>query len=348
MTQLLGRAAVVVFALAPVLLHSQPAQAPPNARALLERVQQTYRGLGSYHFEHTLKATWRLPGGQTESIVDVTFVTASEMSAKSRELARQAAASPTLAGSPLTAIPFNVDRMRVEFRSARATSIAVVDGQSAIWYSPLRMEYIRGASLRDVGGSVTGAGMLAAPNMMALALPPESLVTDARVAGEEPVDIGGRVHRCLVLELSLAAVPPTAIQADRPPTPLARDSSQMFRLSALLTMFATQGVTDNAAFFYLPPTVEGPAPTLTLWIDAERHLVLRRRHTETVSRLAMSRPKPGEEPSAVPVPENALVELTATFSLAEVNVTLPAALFHLEPPAGAKEIQGRRRPPSAP
>jgi len=272
--------------------------------------------------------------------------TASELSAEAMRRYAEMRTNATMADNPLAGIPLDIERLRLEERTARGSAVTVVGSQAAWRFRTPAMEYTKGADLRDIAGTYTGGGMAFGPHLVALTLPPNDRVGDARVVRDETLDIGGQQRPCTVLELTLKpAAPLRAAPGEPRPSARTRQSDPFTGISGILLQLRMTGLTDPAdRALYLPATAEEQPPRFTLWIDKAWHIPLRRHLVEWVSRGQPRLPKAGASGGSSPAPpEQVQLELTDTFSVARVTGPLPEDLFRFEPPPGAKEVPNTRQ-----
>jgi len=166
---LLARSSAIAAAVAAPPIRSGAAAGPSDARAVLERVTRTYRGLTSFAFDATVNVEM-LRAGQRSSF-DFHYVAAG--------------AKP--------------NRFRVEMDNPMMGATMVSDGKSVVLFSNQLQQYTRKPAPRAVAGPDT-VGRLAGPNSpIAQYYHLLRGLTDARWVRAEPVTLGGRAVECDVI-----------------------------------------------------------------------------------------------------------------------------------------------------
>jgi cytochrome c biogenesis protein CcmG, thiol:disulfide interchange protein DsbE len=163
--------------------------APPDAKAILKQVAETYKNLKSYHFEANVKSEQKTEsmGMRKLYISEEEFVLA--------------AIAP--------------DRSRMESRNPEFSMANISDGQTTWTYSPVRNEYARKAA--ETATNRTGADRNPMDPLMMFSRVKSVLgdysrlgdrVKEANIVGEEPVFVSGQMIKCYVIEViySVAAV----------------------------------------------------------------------------------------------------------------------------------------------
>jgi len=155
--------------------------AAPDAKAILRQVAETYKNLRTYHFE----------GRFTQEQVIESIGLKDEM--KREELFVNAAIKP--------------DRSRIESKNTHISVTSVSDGKTKWLYAPGPNEYTRTEEglVRQVTGSpVRNSAPMAhlanATNMLAGYSRVANRLGDAKIIGEETLEIGGRRSDCFVIE----------------------------------------------------------------------------------------------------------------------------------------------------
>src|SRR5262245_62948194 len=155
--------------------------AAPDAKAILKQVAETYKNLRTYHFE----------GRFTQEQVIESIGLKDEM--KREELFVNAAIKP--------------DRSRIESKNTHISVTSVSDGKTKWLYAPGPNEYTRTEEglVRQVTGSpVRNSAPMAhlanATNLLAGYSRVADRLGDAKIIGEETLEIGGRRSDCFVIE----------------------------------------------------------------------------------------------------------------------------------------------------
>jgi TonB family protein len=155
--------------------------AAPDAKAILRQVAETYKNLRSYHFE----------GRFTQEQVIESIGLKDEI--KREELFVNAAIKP--------------DRSRIESKNTHISVTSVSDGKTKWLYAPGPNEYTRTEEglVRQVTGSPARnsapmAHLANATNLPAGYSRVADRLGDAKIIGEETLEIGGRRSDCFVIE----------------------------------------------------------------------------------------------------------------------------------------------------
>jgi TonB family protein len=155
--------------------------AAPDAKAILKQVAETYKNLRTYHFE----------GRFTQEQVIESIGLKDEI--KREELFMNAAIKP--------------DRSRIESKNTHISVTSVSDGKTKWLYAPGPNEYTRTEEglVRQVTGSpVRNSAPMAhlanATNLLAGYSRVADRLGDAKIIGEETLEIGGRRSDCFVIE----------------------------------------------------------------------------------------------------------------------------------------------------
>lgn len=172
----------LLAALSAVLLLAGPARAAgvTDARALLEKVGTTYRGLDSYHFEGTLTITVNAQG--KNQTLDVPIIAA--------------AAKP--------------GRVRTELRHPMMGMQMVSDGQQTVTWMAQSNQYTRKAALPASGDSTENAAPQGSP--LARYFRPTMGLRSVEMVGEQAFGIGDAKVPCWVVRVEY--LPPGAMAFD--------------------------------------------------------------------------------------------------------------------------------------
>ncbi len=159
--------------------------AAPDAKAILKQVAETYKNLKSYHFE----------GRLTTEQVNESMGLRDER--KAEELFVNAAIKP--------------GRYRIESKNANFSVTHVSDGKTKWVYAPSINEYAKKAAEAGADNLVLGRDPLAsfaagAVNMLTSVSNIADRVREAKITGEEKLEIGGQKVDCLVIEAYYSAV----------------------------------------------------------------------------------------------------------------------------------------------
>jgi hypothetical protein len=285
----------------------------PDAAAVLARVRETYRNLGSYHFERMLVVQEAGPDGTSATIAELTLTTATE-NAKSRP--------------DVEMVGINLDRFRLRTKTGRGEMLELCDGRTCWSYTSMKNEYMTGQTFRDVNSSVAGSMMLGL-HLFTSSTVGEGVAPDARIIREEEVEVGGQRRSCYVIEGQIQPTPP------RPP----RTGSKPPNLATLgvwwlASMVRLQGLAEPGpmtAYWPWPDenaTGVGQPTTLTLWID---------KHASVIVRSKMSAELYKRSDAAGLAGEKVALTATETFTVAALAVP-PDDLFRFTPPDGAREV----------
>jgi TonB family protein len=151
----------------------------PDAKALLRQVAETYKNLRSYHFEgrYTQEQVVESMGLKDES--------------KREELFVNAAIKP--------------DRSRIESKNTNFSVTSVSDGKTKWVYAPGANEYTKTQEfpVKLVTGRLPAepeAHLARATNLLAGFSRVADRLSEARIIGEEKLEIGGRQVDCIVIE----------------------------------------------------------------------------------------------------------------------------------------------------
>jgi len=155
--------------------------AAPDAKAILKQVAETYKNLGSYHFEgrYTLEQVIESIGLKDEM--------------KREELFVNAAIKP--------------DRSRIESKNTHISVTSVSNGKTKWLYAPGPNEYtkteeglvrlVTGSPVKD---SAPMAHLANATNLLVGISHVADRLGEAKIIGEETLEIGGRRSDCFVIE----------------------------------------------------------------------------------------------------------------------------------------------------
>jgi thiol-disulfide isomerase/thioredoxin len=157
------------------------AQQPPDARALLQKVTETYRGLNSYRFEGVMSITVG-GGGSIPQSFEVPLLVAAERSG----------------------------RARVDVRNPQMGMTLVSDGKQLVTFLPSLKQYTR----KPAEAPLDSAGALRSPPGSPLARYFQMLdgLKSAEIVDDAPVTVGGRTAPCWVVRCDVT--PPQALAAD--------------------------------------------------------------------------------------------------------------------------------------
>jgi thiol-disulfide isomerase/thioredoxin len=157
------------------------AEQPPDARALLQKVSETYRGLNSYRFEGVMSITVGGGGGIPQSF-EVPLLVAAERSG----------------------------RVRVDVRNPQMGMMLVSDGKQIVTFLPSLKQYTR----KPAESPLDSAGALRSPQGSPLARYFQMLdgLKSAQIAGDAPITVGGKTSDCWVVRCDVT--PPQALAAD--------------------------------------------------------------------------------------------------------------------------------------
>lgn len=172
--------------LADALAQSSPEKAvKPEAKAVLDKVRETYRNLAGYHFKRVLLLQEGREDGKLANIAELTLAIASEQ------------AKPVPDSGPFP--PVNLDRFRMGTKTKRSEMLQTCDGRICGSYTSLKNEYMTGQRFREVNTSVGGSLMLGVHLFGFMTLEEEAL-QDAKVAREEVVEVGKERRNCYVTD----------------------------------------------------------------------------------------------------------------------------------------------------
>jgi len=317
-----------------------------DAQAILQQVRQANEKLTAYRFEHRIRIDQAPVGGAQENVADVALTTVTQVRPASggRGQAREAGSADP-AGNPLTSVPFDAARCRLESVIDRGRLLLVSgDGSTAV-FSSANMEYMKGETLADVTRSVAGS-MLIGLHLVPLVLPAEQAVQDARIIGEETLTIENERRACDIIDITVKPGPAYAPSPGKFTMPTLADMQvSVAGAVSYIGVLRTFGfVNPQGLDTYNPTSAPRTGPHLTVWVDRERLIVVRRRLVETAARIKGGRlqgkPTGVQQPRE---PEEVQIELTDVYSVAMTNGPLPDTLFRFEPPPGAKEIPNIRK-----
>ena len=167
--------------LACALILPARAEQPTDARALLQKVTEAYRGLNSYHFEGVISITVGGGGGIPQSF-EVPLLAAAERSG----------------------------RVRVDVRNPQMGMMLVSDGKQIVTFLPSLKQYTR----KPAEAPLDSAGAMRSPQGSPLARYFQMLdgLKSAEIVGDAPVTVGGRTSDCWVVRCDIT--PPQALAAD--------------------------------------------------------------------------------------------------------------------------------------
>jgi hypothetical protein len=145
---------------------------PRDAQAVLRQVRQVYDNLTAYRFEHRIRIDQTPVDGAQESVADVTLTTVTQRTnaAGGRGQARAEGGGKPSEGLLASMPPFDDTRCRVESATDNRRLLLVSGDGSTTLFSSARMEYMKGATVRDVA-LAAASSILLAVHLMPLALP---------------------------------------------------------------------------------------------------------------------------------------------------------------------------------
>lgn len=298
----------------PMAVNAQEVES--DAFAILNQVRDTYRNLKGYHFEHKIEIEEMNPAGESAQLTALTLVTASD------------AAEAFVDGKP--GLPFNEERCFMEIGTERG-NLAMGCAASAAWrYCSTKQEYMRGNAVDDVMNPAS-TKMFDGIHMNPFVVAAEESIQDAKLLREETVTVGGEQRGCTVIELLLKlSISMTTQDAGTvPPTSFLN----------MLQMHEMFDATDFILFdqevrpTYNPRPRIGEPSRITLWIDKEQNVIVRRTITETATRRL---PRDSEGKREV---EEVVLKLDDTFTVINLTRPLPDELFRFTPPPEATEIK---------
>jgi hypothetical protein len=298
--------------LADALAQSNPEKArKPEAKAILDKVRDTYRNLAGYHFERILLVQEAREDGKLANIAELSLTIATED------------AKPAPEPFP----PINLGRFRLGTKTNHGELLQVCDGQTCWSYTSLKNEYMTGSTFRDVNTSV-GGSMMMAFHLFTFSTLEEGTVQDVKMAGQEVVQVGKERRKCLVFEAEIQMPPLLGPGGPKPPSIA---SLGAFWLVSALTL---QGLTEGGMATRYSPWLDDKAPgvaeptRITLWIDENGHVIVRSKMAAQLYKRTV-----GTEQAV----EKVAVIITDSFTTAAVEAP-PDDVFRFTPPEGAKEV----------
>ncbi|MGB7291284.1 MAG: cache domain-containing protein [Thermodesulfobacteriota bacterium] len=289
-----------------------------ETRPILKRMLETYRNMRSYHFERQIVIEESETGKKPKKVGELTLVTASEET------------KPLTSSGGFGSLPFYVDRFRWETKTRDSTHLLACDEQSCWAYDSESGEYMKGKVYRDVTTSVSGAMWRA----FYLDLPFTAFLPEAKLVGEDTIEIGGERRLCYVIEATLKPASSPDLKEPKPSSPLTsfpKPSLHSIASFTLVQIFGFAYVGSESA--YAPPWDTGEPLHLKMWVDKAQHIALRTNINSTWIKK-QGKPLKKEEETG----EKVEIEFVDTFTVTKVDESLPDELFKFTPPPYAKEV----------
>jgi hypothetical protein len=320
--------------------YAEPSQAKADPDAILRKVRETYGGLWSYHFQHTLVAEELKEGRKRAEIAEVTLVTASEKSPGPAQVFEGLKpVDDWVNAQQAKRLPFNLDRRRFEVRHARGDMVEVCDEKTSWLYVGATKEYRKGERALDVSGP-TAATMHAALHGIPLTPLIDESLKSPKLIREEEIEAGGKKRACYVLQCIVKSPPLELPSGARVPESL-RDRNPLAGATGIVMQLQIHGLVEPGRGMYLPASDKAEWPSMTLWVDAQDSTVWRSQLVEKVQGVSV----PAQQDAVL---ENTEVHVTDSFSVIKINERLPDDLFRFTPPEDAKAVyQFTKRPPDA-
>jgi outer membrane lipoprotein-sorting protein len=331
------RGALLPFVLAcliSLLATAQDKDERPGPEAILQKVQEQYGNLQSYHFEHTLVV--REPAKDDDNGEEVARVDLTTISQR----IDHGPGMPDLWKEMLAKgqLPFETNRMRMESKGKRGAFLLASDGTTAWAYNKSTGEYVARGGGSAIGP--TAATMHAMLHVQRFGKYLDGRLKDAKALDDEEVKVGDETKRCYVIE---GTVEPADMRSLLPPgvkpsasfpktNPLQRVCGEYIALA--MHGFVTTG---DSARFYLP--MEDVQPKLKLWIDQKEFIVWQSHFSEKVNK--QTRADNDKQ-------EKVLLTAVHKFSEAKINPKLPPDIFRFEPPPDAKKVEKFTEPKPMP
>jgi hypothetical protein len=284
-----------------------------DANAVLSKARDTYRSLPGYHFERALIVHEAgRDGGR--NIAELTLTSATEDPKTGPD------------GTPFP--PISADRLRLGLKTKQGETLQVCDGRTCWSYTSQNNEYMTGQTFRDVNASVGGA-MLIGLHLSTFSSLTDGAIQNATILRQEEIEVGTERRNCYVVD----GLTPRPILAGpgRSQRPAAPPTLGPWWLVSTLTLLGLAEVPRETRYSpWLDPkeNADGEPTRITLWIDANTHLIVRSKMSAKVYRNA------GPGPQTVDP-----VDLTVTEGFTIASGKAPSEeSFRFTPPAGAKEV----------
>jgi hypothetical protein len=298
-----------------------------EATALIEKTRDTYRNLRSYQFERTTAFVESGNGKEPKQVSSLQFITASED------------AKPFEAESMV--LPLNPDRFLLSVMSGGNKFILINNDEEGRtegwWYWPQMTIHKRGKGIL-ASGAVSGSTVLRL-HAFPFALFEKGVVQNARIVGEETIEIEGEKRLCSVIEgrmkatyleefkpKLLAAIKSAVLGGELSVRP---EGPRVLGIDGMQIVLNAQRILDDG-FGYEAKAKE---TNVKLWIDSSQHLLAKAVLSSTLRKLWIDKDKPFEQQEV-----EVQVTLTDSFNRLRINEELPSKLFRFRPPAGGKEI----------
>ena len=318
---------------------AEPPKAEPasdGANASLAKARETYKGLRSFHFERTTTIDESSTDGKPQRVAEMKFISVAENGQAFSPLAGRTSDAPR-------EVPVeDVGRFRYELASGERTFLFLFDGKSYWTYWTPDKLYRKGDGMMSVIGSVPGPMLIGLHHFPQTTLS-EGVLQKVKLVREEHVPVGKEQRKCQVIEAeaespdfkALTEKAEAAIKAGTAPKSDDMKPPLFMGLSSHIMMLKMQGYLEDRdhAFYSMAGKTGKAEPTkITLWLDTERHLLVRAQFRQRVEKLAVKSKK-----ELTPADE---VELTMTenFTVLKANEAVPDSLFAFKPPADAKEF----------